>query len=272
MPGSLGLEARAAARSPWVERLGRAGLAAKGISYGLVAALAIGVAAGEGGKTTDRQGALRTLAGHGWGKVVLVALAVGFGGYALWRIVDALLDRGAEGDDASGLVKRAGYLARACIYGALCATTIEILAGSGSGGGSNEKRTTQGVLGWPGGRWLVLAVGLAVAAAALWNGYRGLTRTFEDRLQTGRMAEPTRKAAVALGVAGHLARGVVFGIVAWFLIKAAVEFQGKDAVGLDGALAKLADRAYGSVLLGLVAGGLLAYGAYCLVEARYRKV
>jgi hypothetical protein len=75
-----------------------------------------------------------------------------------------------------------------------------------------------------------------------------------------------------LGVIGLCARGIVFAVVGWFLIKAALEFDPKQAVGIGGALAKLAHAPYGSAVLGLTAAGLLVFGAYCLAEARYRDV
>jgi Domain of Unknown Function (DUF1206) len=259
-------------RNPWLERLARAGLAAKGVSFGLVSVLAILVAVGHGGETTDRQGALRTVAGKPFGTVALVALAAGFAGYALWRLADAAFDLRDEGDDAAGLGKRGASVAKAAIYVALLWTTVSILAGAGGGGGGGggEQRHAGGVLAWPAGRELVFAVAVGVAAAAAFNVYRGVTRKFEDKL-TG-MGEVAEDAAVSLGVAGHLARGVVFGIVSWFLAKAAAEYDPQDAVGLDGALARLAHEPYGKVLLGVTAGGLLAYGIYCLFEARYRDL
>jgi fumarate reductase subunit D len=254
----------------WIDGLARAGLAAKGVSFVLVAVLAILVALGEGGETTDRQGALRTIAQHPLGKVLLLLLAVGFAGYALWRLADAVLDLRDEGDDAAGLTKRATSVAKAAIYAALLATTISVLLGSGGGGGKSEQKATGGVLDWPGGRELVLAAAVAVGAAAAWNLYRGVTRKFEEKLRG--MGEGVERAAVALGIVGHGARGVVFAIAAWFLAKAAIQFDPHEAVGLDGALARLAQEPYGKVLLGLTAGGLLAHGVYCLFEARYRDL
>src|SRR5215216_7727543 len=73
--------------SGWYAWLARGGLLAKGVSYGLVAVLAIGVAVCTGGETTSRQGALATLAQETWGKIVLVLLAAGFAAYAVWRFV-----------------------------------------------------------------------------------------------------------------------------------------------------------------------------------------
>jgi hypothetical protein len=91
------------ARSPWLERLGRAGLAAQGVSYGLVAVLALKLAFGAGGKATSRQGAFQTLAHDPFGKAVLIGLAIGFAGYAAWRFANALFDRKGRGEDPPGL-------------------------------------------------------------------------------------------------------------------------------------------------------------------------
>jgi hypothetical protein len=57
-----------------------------------------------------------------------------------------------------------------------------------------------------------------------------------------------------------------------FLIKAAVEYKPHDAVGLDGALARLAHRAYGPLALGVVAAGLIAFALYSLSDARYHRI
>src|SRR4051794_38729948 len=257
-------------RDRWIERGGRAGLVAKGVSFGLVAVLAILVALGQGGKMTDRQGALRALAGKPFGELALIVLAIGFAGYALWRLADAALDWRDEGDDASGLAKRGASVAKAAIYVGLLWTTVSILLDAGGGGGGSERKHTGGVLAWPLGRELVFAVAVGVAGAAAFNVYRGVTRKFAEKLRG--MDEGTERAAVASGVVGHLARGVVFGLVAWFLAKAAVQYDAQNAVGLDGALARLAHEPYGRTLLGITAGGLLAYGVYCLFEARYRDL
>jgi hypothetical protein len=75
-----------------------------------------------------------------------------------------------------------------------------------------------------------------------------------------------------IGSFGHLARMVVFGLVGVFLIKAATDYNPNNAVGLDGALAKLAHASYGPFLLGIVAAGLIAFGVYSLSDARYRRI
>ena len=264
--------------SGWYAWLARGGLIAKGISFGIVGALAIGVAIGAGGKTTSRQGALQTLAQHGWGKVLLVLLALGFAAYAIWRFVQAFAERDEEGGGEKGALKkwgkRAGYIGRGAIYAGLTFTTVKILVGSGGQQSQNAQthKTTATVLDWPGGRWIVGIVGLCIIGAGLWNLYRGIAMKFEDKWRKGEMSEAERKWGGRAGVAGHLARAVVFGLIGVFVTKAAIDFKPKNAIGLDGALQKLADTSYGPYLLGLTAAGLLCYGLFCLVDARYRDV
>ena len=267
-----GVSARSVARSSWTKRVGRLGFAAKGVLYLLVAVIAIKVAAGRGGDPEDQKGALATVADEPFGMFLLVLLALGLTGYTLWRLVEVVVGlRDKEGAEAHG--ERVASLGRALVYGALSAFAWMIVAGSGGGSrGGSEQQQTATVLDWPGGVALVTVVGVAVIGVAAYQGYRGATEGFLDDLMLGEMSKEERKVATYVGVAGHLARGVVFALMGVFLVKAALEYDPQEAIGLDGALKKLAGQPYGLVLLGLVATGLLFYGLYCLVEARYRKL
>lgn len=257
--------------SGWYAWLARAGLVAKGASFGIVAVLAIKLAIGDGGGATSREGALHTLAGETFGAVVLILLAVGFAAYALWRFVEAWA---APGDDAKKWAKRLGSVARGLIYAGLAFSAAKILAGAGGNGSQDAKahQATATLLSWPLGTWLVGIGGAVVIGAGVWNLYRGLVRKFEDKWRTGEMSSTARRWGGRAGAAGHVARAVVFGLIGVFVIRAALEYDPKEAIGLDGALEKLAAAAYGPYLLGVTAAGLLAYGLYCLVDARYRDV
>lgn len=264
------LSARRAARNRWTERFGRLGFAAKGLLYVLTALLAIQVAVGEGGKPEDQKGALAAVADEPFGMVLIVLLALGLSGYALWRLVEVVIGQ-RDKDGAEDYVERAASVVRAIIYGALAAFAWAIVAGTGGGASSSEKQQTAAVLDWPGGVAIVTIVGLVVIGIAAYQGYQAATQGFLDDLELARMSEKERRTATTLGTAGHAARGVVFALMGVFLVKAALEYDPQEAIGLDGALKELASQPYGSVLLGLVAVGLLLYGLYCLVEARYRK-
>jgi hypothetical protein len=111
-----------------------------------------------------------------------------------------------------------------------------------------------------------------VIGAGLSNAYRAVTRKFLEDLELRKMSKREERWFTALGVFGHLARAVVFVLVGAFLVRAAYQYDPQEAIGLDGALAKLAAEPVGPLLLGAVAFGLLAYGLFCFVQARYRDV
>lgn len=260
------------ARGRWVERAGRVGLIAKGISFALVGVLALDVAFDGGGSTPDRQGALRRIAEGGIGRAALIALAIGFAGYAAWRLAQALFDRGGEGDDPPGLAKRALAFGMAAIYVALTATAVSILADAGGASGNEEDKWTARVLDLPAGRWLVAAAGLVILGVGLFNGWRAFTGGFEKHLETWEISDAERPLVLTVGFLGHAARMLVFGLIGLFLVKAALDERARETVGFDGALQHVAQQSYGRLLLGLLAAGVFAYGLFCFVEARYRRV
>ena len=107
---------------------------------------------GHGGKITNQQGALRTVEQRSFGHVLLALLAIGLGGYALWRLLRAALGHGPEGADQG--IERLGALGSGIVYALMCAVAVQILTGPGTSGG-NTKKTASDVFGWPAGRWLV---------------------------------------------------------------------------------------------------------------------
>jgi hypothetical protein len=258
--------------SEWIERLGRIGLVAKGISFGLVGVLAVLVALGVGGAATDRPGVLRLLSKEWYGVIILIALGLGFGAYAAWRLAQALLDRDDEGNDFEGWAKRSGALAKGLFYGGLSLLSFSFVAGP-RGESRDEPEHTSRVFDLPLGRWLVLAVGLGLIGYGLANGYRSITGRFRKHMKTGqREREDVRPIVNVAGVLGHAARMVLFSMVGFFLVRASWQYDAKEAIGIDEALAKLAQQSYGPVWLGAAAVGLFAYGVFSVLQARYRDI
>lgn len=257
------------AQSRGFEWLARAGFVARGLIYLIIGILAIKLALGAGGKTTNQQGALETIAHQPFGEVLLILAAVGLGGYALWRFLRALLGHGPEDSDTT--FERVAAFASGIVYAGLCVLAVEILLGGGSSSG-NAHKTTAGVFGWPAGTWLVGIAGAVLIGVGLYQGYRGLSKAFLDDSKTEEMSPKVRSWIEWIGTFGHLARMVVFGLVGVFLIDAALDYNPNKAVGLDGALAKIEHASYGPFLLGIVAAGLIAFGAYSLSDARYRRI
>jgi hypothetical protein len=239
--------------------------------YGIVGILALKLALGSGGKATTQREALMTLAQEPFGQALLIATAVGLAGYALWRLARAGIGHGTEQND-SGLRRIAG-VASGLAYAALCVTAVKILTGASSSGGSNSpKQTTAGVLGWTGGTVIIGVVGAILIGVALFQGYKGVSKKFLDDSRTREMSRAIKRGFTAIGVFGHLARMVVFGLIGYGLLTAAVEYNPRRAIGLDGALSKLSHQPDGPLLLGVVAAGLIGFALYSIADARYAKV
>ena len=256
--------------SPWIKWLARFGMLCSGLLWILVGVLAVGVAIDAGGETTDRTGALNEIGKQSWGTVILIAIAIGFAGYALWRFATAAFGRKLETNEEISVWKRLWYVARGIFYAFLCYTTVAIIFNSHSG--SSEKEHTEKVFDLPYGRWIVGAIGIGVLAWGLGSAWRAISRNFKDDLHTERMSETTKRWTTRAGVVGYSARALVFLLIGIFVLRAAWEYDPDESVGLDGALQKLAQQSFGPLLLGIVAAGLAVYGLFYLVKAAYREV
>lgn len=245
------------------------GLIARGVVYGVIGALALELALGLGGKTTSQSGAMQTIAKQQSGHVLLIGLAAGLGAYAVFRLTEALNGGHRQGKDRTQ--HRVAALGSAIAYAVLCYTAIKVLEGRGAGSGS-PRHAAAGVLGWPGGQVIVALAGGAMVGVGLYQAYKGLARKFLEDSDTSRLSHRARQAFTVLGVTGHLARAVTFALIGYGLIRAAIDYSARAAVGLDGALQKLAHSSHGPLLLGVVAVGFIAFALYSITDARYRRV
>ena len=262
--------ARRASDSPAVRGLARAGLVARGIIYLLIGLVAILVALGRSNRQADQQGALQLLAGKPYGLVALVLLGIGFAGYALWRLSEAVF--GVTGD-GRGAGPRLKSLARAVIYAFFAFLTFEVIAGRASGTQTQKQQDiTAKVMQHAGGRWLVGLAGLVVVICGLVLVLEGIRRKFMKYLQTAQMSPRTRRVVEILGEIGTVARGLVFALAGVLVIDAAVTHNVGQSGGIDKALLTLRDQPFGQFLLAVAALGLIVFGIYGLCEARWRKV
>ena len=250
--------------------LARAGLAARGIIYLLIGLVAILVALGRSTQQADQQGALQLLAGKPYGLVALVLLAIGFAGYALWRLSDAAF--GVTGD-GRGAGSRLKSLAQAAIYAFFAVLTFEVISGRASGTQTQRQQDiTAKVMEHAGGRWVIGIAGLIVVICGLVLVMGGLRRTFMKYLRTAQMSRPTRRVVEVLGEVGTIARGLVVALAGVLVVDAAVTHNAGKSGGIDAALLTLRDQPFGQFLLALAALGLIMFGIYGLCEARWRKV
>jgi hypothetical protein len=266
---------RNAATGKWMTGFARVGYAAKGVVYLIIGFLAAKLALGQGGAATDQRGALHTIYDEPSGKFLLLVVAIGLLAFALWSVIQAIYDTEGKGSKAKGIIARIGYAAAGIAYAALAFGAYQIATRTGSGGKSSSTSTqdaTAKLLQLPFGVPLVVIVGLVVLGVAFYLFVTAYKAKFQNTLNLATLRAQVKKALIFLGRLGYGALGVVFTIIGFFMIVAAVKFNAQQAKGLDTALGELLQLPFGRVLLGIVALGLIAYGVYSFVEARYRRL
>ena len=265
---TMGARSMKPAADGWYARIARAGFAAKGVVYVLVGILAASAAIG-GGRAEGSEGALRILDGGPAGIIVLGVIALGLVGYVLWRLLSAIAN-----PEHDRVPKRIAHLFSGLVYAALAveAARLAISGASGATGGEEAAHWTAAAMTRPFGIWAVAIAGAGLLLFALYQIYRGSTKRITQRLDLPRASSTEVEWIERTGRAGIVARGVVLGLMAVFLVQAALQADPSEARGLGGALRALQQQPYGPWLLGGVALGLIAYGLFQLVQARYRRL
>lgn len=254
--------------APWIERFARVGYVAKAVLYGTVGVLAAGAAFGLG-ETTDSRGAMTRLLGAPFGQLLLLIIAAGLVGYAAWRCTSAIVDAEGRGNDAKGLTLRASFLARGLAHLGLAYSAIRLATGSSAGGNGGQEATNT-AMNVTGGIWLVWAVAIGIGAFGLYQLYRAAAAKLSKQLRLGEMREEVGAWVIAVSRFGIAARGLVFLAIAWLLGQAAWEHDASQAGGIQEALTRIAGL--GSMPYAAIGGGLIAYGVYELLNARYRRI
>jgi uncharacterized membrane protein YidH (DUF202 family) len=254
-----------------VELAARVGYASRAVVYAVIGVLALMLAMGEGGRTTDTRGAVEEVARQPFGSVLLVLLGVGLLAFAVWRFVQAVMDVEGKGRSGKGLVARVVLGISGVIHASLALFAFNLLRGRGGGGGNTRGMTAE-LLSKPFGQVLVALVGVAIVGFAVYQFKQALKGKMLDKLSLTGLAARQRTNVERISKAGVIARSVVFLLVGTFFLQAAVQADPGEAGGLGEALGALASQPFGKWLLGLVALGLVAYAVYQALEARYRRI
>jgi hypothetical protein len=270
----VGGEAVVTKARDWKEPIGRVGLVGQGVVATIIGIIAIRIALGKKDDAATSDGAVAWLAHQPLGKFLLVALTVALFALALWRFLCAAMGDPVEGSEPKDRVK---YAVLGVVYLLLAVATLGVTVANWTGSGDKAESTQSGDEGsqkatstlfdWPAGRWLVGLLGVAVIGYAGYNFYKQvIKRKFVERLDADRGSWVVR-----LGLLGYTAQSLVYAVVGYFFIQAAIAFKSSTAKGPSGALIELGNTAAGKVLLWVIALGLFAYGIFCIAEAKYRK-
>lgn len=254
-----------------LNKLFSAGFIAKGIVYFLIGAFTLATVLGfsGGGGIEGPKGVIRWVENQPLGNVLVGLLGLGLLSYALWRVYRGVADPTGEGDDATDIGKRIGYVVSGLVNGTLAVLAIRLALGGGGGGGQSKQGLVARMLGEPWGPWVVGITGAIVIGVGLYQVRKGAKAKFVETISWHRVSDDTIK---KVGRYGHFARGVVFGIIGFFLILAATRSNASEFKGTEGALEWLAANPYGLWLLGVTSAGLLLYGVFAVMKGAYGRI
>ena len=255
-------------------RLFVTGYTAKGIVYSLIGAFAIaGVIGGASGATNGPKGVITWIGTNPLGQILLFLIGAGLLAYCSWRWYTAVQDKKNEGKDKEGLVKRIAYAISGTAYGVLSAHAFKLaFTGGGGGGGQSKQDIIAQVLSKSWGPYVIGAVAAIMAGVALYQLYRALKDKHMEGIEGQQLSDDQRQAFKVTGEVGLTARFVVYGVIAFSLFKAATMDDASKFRGIGESLSLIEDQSYGAALLAIVGLGLLAYGLFMFVRARYERV
>jgi hypothetical protein len=263
--------ANRAADSKTLEYLTRGGFVGYGIVHLLFAWLALQIAFGHSKGETDQSGALQTLAKQPLGETLVIVVIVGLVAMAVWQAFEAAIGHRAD-QGKERLAERFSSGCRAVIYLSFAWTGFKVVRGAASSSADRQQQASKALMDSAGGRWLVALIGVVVVAVGVGLVVYGAMKRFEKHLYTQRMSARVRRLSRRLGIAGYVAKGAAYAVAGVLVVIAAVNYDPKQARGLDAALRALAAQSYGGLILTLVALGIGAFGVFCFFQARYRKV
>jgi hypothetical protein len=255
-----------------VETLARLGYASKAVIYGIVGVFAILSLTSRGGTITDTSGALRMVLTRPFGRALLVVLTVGLCGYAVWRLLDAVMDPDREGTRLAGAITRIGNAVRGCIYGALAFDAFRLLRGRSGSQGDEAELWTARLLEFPLGEVVVAAIGGTVAVYGVWEVMQGIRGTHDEKVDWSAIPADIRGAVQKISRFGVATRGGLLATLGVFLVRAAFNQDPNQAAGSRESMLRLGGLFEGTWFLALIAVGVIAYAVDQAVRARCRRI
>ena len=255
-----------------IEPLARLGYASKAIVYGIIGVLALAAGANTGGAITDRSGALRAILSRPLGNTLLFVLAIGLCGYSLWRVLDAVIDPDRHGMRLGGLVTRIGNIVRAILYGALGVEAFRLAAGLRTPRGDGTRVWVARVLEWPLGDWVLGLAGAIVIAYGVSQIHEVLVGHSHSNIDLTPVPVRMRYPLLKIGRFGVGARAVIISVLGFFVLRAAITHDPRQAQGIRESIQGIVAVFEGRWVLIVIALGLIAYAVDQALHARCRRI
>lgn len=258
----------------WIENYARIGIAAKGVVYVLIGVLAAMAVFTTSGGNNGKDGAFRTLLDQPFGQILLGLVIIGLLGYVGWRMIQAFMDPERNGNDTEGITKRTGFFISGLVYLFIAFSALRLLLpslGSGGSSGGGRQLLVAKVLQQPFGQWLVGIAAVIIIGKGIFQLYKAFTGKFKNKIKKHEMSKEEKATFMRAGRLGYTARGIVLGIIGYFLLRAAMQSDASEAQGTEGALNFLSTTG-GPYLMAAVAIGLACYGVFMFVKSKYRNI
>jgi hypothetical protein len=256
----------------WIERLARWGFAAKGVVYVLIGILAVMAAIGQDKNSASKSGVAQMIFEQPFGKFLAIILVIGLFGYVVWRLVEAVNDPHHRGNDTKGILQRIGYGISGLIYAGFAGSIVKAIVGQGqSGGGQAKQNMAAKIMSMDAGPFLIAAAGIIVMVLGGKYIYKAYKNKFGEKMNMGRMKTELRTWINRIGKIGYTARGIVWMLIGFFALRAGLTTNPSDIKGSQGAF-NLIEQSTGSWVLLIVALGVVAYGIYMFVKAKYYQI
>jgi hypothetical protein len=253
----------------WFERFFRFGLICKGVVYCITGILATLAAIGLGGSKSSKSQIFRFIYEQPLGLVLISIVAFGLFGYTLLRFFQCFKDIDHKGSDAKGIASRIGYGISGTIYLGLGAYATKLAITGSAGSGESRQFMVAKILQVSGGEWIIATIGLIIIGNGVYQVYRGVTNKFMKKIQVRKMEirDMVRKA----GTVGYISRGVMFLVIGYLLWHAGMTSNPREAEGTEGAFNFLENN-FGSLLMMVIALGLVGYGIFMFIKAKYQSI
>jgi hypothetical protein len=261
-------------KSTIIKTIAKAGLITKGIVYSLLGVLVFMAAFHINGQSTenaDKAGVFSFIYHQSGGRILLAIITLGLICYSIWRGIQAFKDTEQKGNDSKGLAVRARYLSSGLVYASMAAFAIKMLFFAKSGSKDNEQGMARELLSKPSGEWLAGIIALIIIGVGIYQIYYGLSEKYRKHVDKGGNAL-NKKIVLVAGKIGYAARGIVWLIIGWMFLKAAFHSNSSEAGDTSKVFDFVSDAPYGPYLLGLMGLGLVCYGVFNFIRARYDTI
>jgi hypothetical protein len=202
------------------------------------------------------------------GKIFIWVILLGTVCYIIWRFYETIKDPYGYGKDMKGLAKRTGIALSTIADILIVYAAIRVLLGASNlqpDGQPIEERQMVNDLLQQGSSWLVICLGLGYLITAIIQFFYGITRGYKERVNIKQLSGPFRNTIHVLAWAGYFARGIILGIIGFFLVKAGIVKDATHVVNTDKAFDFIGDH-IGHVYFILVAAATICYGLFMFVQ------